>query len=378
MKEPMFYYWESNIDHTRKYDWKRKNISSGRIKNSLLILESVGEIICFPEQVHVLSKRNEPWLFYLVTQGKGSFRLHHETVFFSPGDVIIIAPQFVNTTFNILSSFLVLQNLYITNTIGIRHMCIQEVPEIAVFHPVNFNKFLLLHESIVQKMENQLSDSVSECSILQDVFAFLYEMEHQCFSMEYLDPVRTIYNEINSLPGRVYSIQELAQKSGLSVRTLQRRFKKQIGCSIQSLITICRIGFARQLLQNTFLSVAEIATRCCFKNVAYFSKTFKQETGISPNEFRKKNRNLQHYTNTSNLTSGLKSINQGGVKELSPRKKQILWLMNEKRNISIHELAEKMKINHSAVQKHIESLKKEKILQRSGPKRGGFWIISRP
>ena len=99
---------------------------------------------------------------------------------------------------------------------------------------------------------------------------------------------------------------------------------------------------------------------------------------MSANEFRKKNSNTGNYTYTSNLTSSVILKKDGGVKELSPRKKEILWLINEKRNISIRELAKKMQINPSAVQKHIESLKKEKILQRSGPRNGGVWIITRP
>ena len=99
---------------------------------------------------------------------------------------------------------------------------------------------------------------------------------------------------------------------------------------------------------------------------------------MPPNEFRKKNNQMKAFTNTSNLASGLKSTKQGGIKEFSSRKKQLLWLINEQRNISINKLSQKLKINPSAVQKHIESLKKEKILQHSGPKRGGLWIISRP
>ena len=333
---------------------------------------------CFPEQAHLLSKRNEDWRFFLVVQGNGSFRIHNETHFFSQGDIIAIAPQFVNVTFNISSSFLTLQTFYIANTVGVQHLCIREIPEIALFRPANFSEMSAMHDNIVQKIENQTQESVTECTILQTVFSFLYEIERRCFSVKYGDPINTIYNEINNFPGRNYSIQELAQKSSLSVRTLQRRFKKQIGCSIQNLITICRIGFARLLLQNTILPVSEIAYRCCYQDVSHFSTTFKQITGMSANEFRKKNSNSKNYTYTSNLASSVILSKHGGVKELSSRKKEILWLINEKRNISIQELAKKMKINPSAVQKHIEALKKEKILQRSGPRNGGIWIISRP
>lgn len=378
MEEALFKYREGRSNNTTWFDWTRKHINAQLMRNSLLALNSAGVLTCCPENAHMLSKRNECWGFYLVVQGEGSFRrLHRETVSFSPGDMIVIAPQFVNMTFMISSPFLQLKFLELQNSAGVQHLCIQNVPEISLFHPSNFEKLISLHEIIMEMMKNQLLAHVSEYSILQNAFAFLYEIEHQCFTMEYTDAIRAIYNEINNFPDRSYSISELAEKSGLSVRTLQRRFKKQIGCSIQNLITICRIGLARRLLQNTFLSIAEIASCCYYKEVSFFSRAFKQETGMSPNEFRKKSI-PQPFTHTSNLTSGLKSAKKVGIEELSPRKKQLLWLINEQRNISIHELARKMRINSSAVQKHIESLKKDKILQRSGPRRGGLWIISHP
>lgn len=378
MKETVYHYNEDHAGKSVWSSWKRKNISTKTKKNSLLMLSSIGEVTCFQENVHMLSKRNENWGFYLVVEGKGSFRIHGKTIYFSQGDIFIIAPQFINMTFNISSQFLVLQSLQIVNSIGVHHMCIHDISEIELYHPSSFEKLVSLYDNIVLKMEKQQHDSITECVILQDVFAFLYEVEHQCFSTEHADPIRAIYDEINSFPGQLYSIQELAQKSGLGIRTLQRRFKEQIGCSIQNLITICRVGSARLLLQNTFLSISEIAFRCGYRDAALFSKVFKLETGMPPNEFRKKNNQMKTFTNTSNLASGLKSTKHGGIKELSSRQKQLLWLINEQRNISINDLSKKLKINPSAVQKHIESLKKEKILQHSGPKRGGLWIISRP
>lgn len=357
--------------------WKlwQKRSSSPRI-NSLLNLDSAGVLKCRPENAHILGRKNENWSVFLVAQGKGSFRVHGSINSFVPGDVIVIAPQLTGITFNISSSFLELKTLRIENSIGVQNLCIRDVPDASLFHPSDFHKMSALHEKIISLMERQ-TDQKDEADIQLAVFSFLYEVEHQCFEIEHADPVKMIYYEINNFPGKAYSIRELAKKSGLSVRTLQRRFKKQAGCSIQNLITICRIGLARHLLQNTFLSIAEIASSCCYKEVSFFSKAFKLETGISPNEFRKKSI-ARSFTNTSSLASSLKSQKTGGIKELSPRKKQLLWLINEQRNISILDLAAKLKINPSAVQKHIEALKKDRILRRDGPRRGGFWVISHP
>ena len=152
MKEALFYYRESRIDHTVKCIWKRKNITAGNVKNSLLLLDSIGEITCPSEDAHHLIKRDDSWIFYLIIQGTGTFRHRHETIPFGAGDVIVIAPQFTSTSLNILSPSLTLKTFYIVNTIGIQHICLQNVPEIARFHPVNFNKLTFLCENIVHKM----------------------------------------------------------------------------------------------------------------------------------------------------------------------------------------------------------------------------------
>jgi AraC-like DNA-binding protein len=43
----------------------------------------------------------------------------------------------------------------------------------------------------------------------------------------------------------------------------------------------------RRLLQGSELKVAEIAKRCGFSTVEYFSAAFKKEVGVSPSEFRR-------------------------------------------------------------------------------------------
>ncbi|MNC58353.1 Arabinose operon regulatory protein [compost metagenome] len=48
-----------------------------------------------------------------------------------------------------------------------------------------------------------------------------------------------------------------------------------------------RIAAAKQLLETTRLSVYTIANKVGYTNYSYFSKLFKQEVGLSPNEYKK-------------------------------------------------------------------------------------------
>ena len=51
-------------------------------------------------------------------------------------------------------------------------------------------------------------------------------------------------------------------------------------------ITEKRMERARQFLLETDLTVSEVADRCGYANLAYFSKVFRIRNGKTPAEFR--------------------------------------------------------------------------------------------
>jgi ATP-dependent DNA helicase RecG len=81
---------------------------------------------------------------------------------------------------------------------------------------------------------------------------------------------------------------------------------------------------------------------------------------------------------TEAKTSGIKGGAKGGIKggvKLSNRQKEIVVNMQKNPTITYNELAERLKINPSAIQKHIKKLKEKKVIQRMGDKRGGHWKV---
>jgi len=63
-------------------------------------------------------------------------------------------------------------------------------------------------------------------------------------------------------------------------------------------------------------------------------------------------------------------------KELTERQIAVLRLLQENPVLSRRELAEKLGINQSAVQKHLEALKEKGVLKRVGGAKGGSWQIT--
>ena len=68
-------------------------------------------------------------------------------------------------------------------------------------------------------------------------------------------------------------------------------------------------------------------------------------------------------------------VRKGGQK-LTAKQIALLDLLKQNSTISRKDIAEKMGINESAVQKRLDALRKKGILRRVGPDKGGHWEVS--
>ena len=86
------------------------------------------------------------------------------------------------------------------------------------------------------------------------------------------------------------SIDRLAQIAHFHPNYFIRFFKKHMGVSPLQYINRIRIDKAKELLDTTDMTVAEISDCTGIKDIYYFSRLFKEFEGISPTEFRKRRR----------------------------------------------------------------------------------------
>ena len=84
---------------------------------------------------------------------------------------------------------------------------------------------------------------------------------------------------------REITLQELADKVYFTPTYFIRRFKILWGVAPMKLVNKVRIEKAKQLLLNNELSVSQVARKCGYKSLHYFSRAFKQEEGISPTDY---------------------------------------------------------------------------------------------
>ncbi|HEX7009743.1 MAG TPA: helix-turn-helix domain-containing protein [Phycisphaeraceae bacterium] len=82
------------------------------------------------------------------------------------------------------------------------------------------------------------------------------------------------------------TLDSLARVCKLSPSRLSHLFRQQVGETPMRFLEQQRIARARQLLELTTSSVAEVARQVGFENPFYFTLRFKRATGQSPSQYR--------------------------------------------------------------------------------------------
>ena len=83
------------------------------------------------------------------------------------------------------------------------------------------------------------------------------------------------------------TVNFMADQLNISPRYLSDMLKQETGKTAMELIHIHLVTEAKHLLKTADQSVAEIAYALGFENLPYFSRLFKKEVGLSPNQFKK-------------------------------------------------------------------------------------------
>ena len=98
--------------------------------------------------------------------------------------------------------------------------------------------------------------------------------------------METALNYIDQNITNSITLDELAQKAGMSRTYFSTVFKNLNGMTPWEYIGLKRIERAKQLLRTTEKSVLEISLDCGFNNVSQFNRQFKRITGLKPMEYK--------------------------------------------------------------------------------------------
>src|SRR5262249_783466 len=85
---------------------------------------------------------------------------------------------------------------------------------------------------------------------------------------------------------KAISVGDIAEASGISRSSLERRFRTTLGRGPLAELIRLRVEHAKRLLAETTQSVKEIPRAAGFHDTRHLSVTFRAKTGMSPVEYR--------------------------------------------------------------------------------------------
>jgi transcriptional regulator GlxA family with amidase domain len=95
--------------------------------------------------------------------------------------------------------------------------------------------------------------------------------------------LQSVINDIHSTNGQI-SICELSKRNFITVRQLERNFKKFVGLSPKEYSNIIRFQNALSLIKNSNQnrSLLDIAFECGYYDHSHLTNEIKRNTGLSP------------------------------------------------------------------------------------------------
>ena len=142
----------------------------------------------------------------------------------------------------------------------------------------------LMREFTLKMIYNELKTSALLCEIIADIIRKTKSVSSA--SSMYLSD--KIINYIHENYSHSITNNLLGDRFGYHPNYISSIIKQQTGLSLHKYLLKVRISHAIDMLDEGTKSIGEIAEKCGFCDIYYFSAYFKKVMGVSPAEYRKK------------------------------------------------------------------------------------------
>ena len=141
----------------------------------------------------------------------------------------------------------------------------------------------------IDKSESKITSQIRKKIIL---LQFIHELWKKGFIVENDTTGRnTVEKEMVSYIQQNYMgkilLREFGEQFHLSEKYISRYFKEHFHITLSRYVTYLRLEHAKQMLQETDISVTEVAMQSGYQNISYFIRSFKKTYGVSPLKYRK-------------------------------------------------------------------------------------------
>ncbi|MCQ2543271.1 MAG: helix-turn-helix transcriptional regulator [Lachnospiraceae bacterium] len=130
----------------------------------------------------------------------------------------------------------------------------------------NLKEISELHKKMVREYVRRMSDIKTK----------------KVYSKHVITSINYIYDHLHE---RI-TLENVARESNISEAYLSRLFKEEMGMSVSEYISRKKIETARNMIEYSDYSFAEISNILAFPSQSYFVKVFKKYEGVTPGKYQ--------------------------------------------------------------------------------------------
>lgn len=143
--------------------------------------------------------------------------------------------------------------------------------------------------SIILKFTRSINSMNPNCKILaHEMCDFIFKKQN----INNEKPLLLLENEIIDFIKENYreslSLQSIAEKFSLSPIIISKIIKRKTGEKFNDYFNYLRIEYAKTLIASEDMKMTAICGQCGYSDYSYFTEKFKEFTGVSPSEYKKK------------------------------------------------------------------------------------------
>ena len=145
-----------------------------------------------------------------------------------------------------------------------------------------------------QDLGNEVALKISRQMLLQEQSIVVPGSTSRTPGRQYSPPVQRALSLIEAGVGQSITVNQLAQRIGISRRDLLRLFHKELNNTPSRVLSQRRLDRARSLVLNTGLPMITIAESVGFSSQSHLTSSYHAEFGITPAQQRREYRAASH------------------------------------------------------------------------------------